>query len=135
MSMFIIKKNLIFCSEAPSPNPTLSIWGKKFISSRMVFNYILHRYKCHIHDIMQICSKGDCKQRARGCLSKQTARARCHRKKRLLPEPSFWLHNVFLVAEERIGGETDRWTRRLSTVGNHYFKAQTAISQSMAPCK
>ena len=48
-----------------------------------------------IHDIMQLCPKGDCKQRARGCLSKQTARARCHRKKRLLPEASFRLHNVF----------------------------------------
>ena len=88
-----------------------------------------------IHDIMQLCPKGDCKQRARGCLSKQTARARCHRKKTAAARSKFSAAQRFLVAEERIGGKTDRWTRRLSTVGNHYFKAQTAISQSMVQSK
>ena len=97
--------------------------------------YIKHRCMCQIHDIMQLCPKGDCKQRARGCLSKQAARARSHRKKTAAARSKFSAAQRFLVAEERIGGETDRWTRRLSTVGNDYFKAQTAISQSTALCK
>ena len=31
LDIFIIGRKLIFYSEAPPPNPTLSIWGKQFI--------------------------------------------------------------------------------------------------------
>ena len=30
------RRKFIFCSEAPLPNPTLSIWGKKSFLSEMV---------------------------------------------------------------------------------------------------
>ena len=46
------KQKFIFCSEAPPPNPTLSIWGKKFIWPVAIYNH------------MRMDSKHDCPESA-----------------------------------------------------------------------
>ena len=80
-------------------------------------------------------SQGWLQAESQGLLKQANCQSPMPQKKTAAARTKFLAAQRFLVAEERIGGETDRWTRRLSTVGNHYFKAQTAISQSMAPCK